>query len=95
MTGTLSSVHLEAVVPMRMASPDPRHPGCDQISRDEEGAPLLVLANVDQLVCEDSLVEFVDTQNDVAESDGSIVPAETARPRGPLTKENPVFNPSA
>ena len=70
---------------MCVATADLRQARRYDVGRDEQMPPPLVLVNVNQLVGKNPFVELVHTQDDVAEGDGSIVPAESSRPRCPFT----------
>ena len=84
-----SGGELERVVTVRVPAAEGRSERRDEVGRDEERTPSLVLADVNQLVDEGRFVDVVHTQHHVAEGDRAISPPEATGPRRALAQEDP------
>ncbi len=85
-----AGLDLETVVPVRMPASGSGCSRRDQIGRDEQRPPSLVLTNVCQLVGKQHIVDVIDTKHDVTERDRPVAPTETARPFRPFAEQDPV-----
>ena len=71
---------LEGIVGVRAPSASAGPQRGDEIGGDEQRAPSFVLANMDELVHENGIIDPIDAQDDVAERDRPVAPPEPPRP---------------